>query len=106
MTAAIIDGKRIAADLRAKVRTAVGALVREHGVTPGLAVVLVGDDPASQIYVRNKGRASEAAGMRSIEHRLPATTPERENTTRTDGFAFAGECEVPLFRTPFSPTKV
>jgi len=78
MTAAIIDGKRIAADLRAKVKDAVGGLAREHGIVPGLAVVLVGDDPASEVYVRNKGRACEAAGMRSIEHRLPAETPERE----------------------------
>lgn len=78
MTAAIIDGKQIAADLRATVKAAVDGLVGEHDVTPGLAVVLVGDDPASQVYVRNKGRATEAAGMRSIEHRLPAETPERE----------------------------
>jgi methylenetetrahydrofolate dehydrogenase (NADP+)/methenyltetrahydrofolate cyclohydrolase len=78
MTAVIIDGKEIAAKLRARVKDAVDVLIGEHGVTPGLAVVLVGDDPASQVYVRNKGRATEAAGMRSIEHRLPAETPERE----------------------------
>lgn len=78
MTAAIIDGKAIAAELRAKVKDAVGGLIGEHGVTPGLSVVLVGDDPASQVYVRNKGRATEAAGMRSIEHRLPAETPEHD----------------------------
>lgn len=78
MTAVIIDGKEIAAALRERVKDAVGGLTSEHGVTPGLAVVLVGDDPASHVYVRNKGKATEAAGMRSIEHRLPADTPERE----------------------------
>lgn len=78
MTAAIIDGKRIGAELRARVKNAVGALSQTHGFAPGLAVVLVGDDPASQVYVRNKGRASEAAGMRSIERRLPATASEDE----------------------------
>lgn len=78
MTAAIIDGKKIAADLRASVKGAVASLVEAHGFAPGLAVVLVGDDPASQVYVRNKGRATEAAGMRSIEHRLPADASEAD----------------------------
>ena len=53
-------------------------LAERHGVTPGLAVVLVGDDPASEVYVRNKGRQTREAGMRSFEIRLPATTPEAE----------------------------
>ena len=76
MTARIIDGKAIAAALRD--RTAAGvADLRERGApAPGLAVVLVGDDPASEIYVRNKGIAARKAGMRSFEHRLPADTPE------------------------------
>ena len=72
MTASIIDGKAIAADLREKSARAVAA----WDVSPGLAVVLVGDDPASQIYVRNKGVAARQAGLRSFEHRLPAETPE------------------------------
>ena len=76
MSATIIDGKSRAAALDAKVTEAVAGLKTAHGITPGLAVVLVGDDPASDIYVSNKVRRTEAAGMRSIEHRLPADTPE------------------------------
>ncbi len=72
MTATIIDGKAIAAGLREKTARAVAAM----GAAPGLAVVLVGDDPASQIYVRNKGVAAKTAGICSVEHRLPADTPE------------------------------
>ena len=72
MTAEIIDGKGFAAALRGRVADAVAALRAAHGVTPGLAVVLVGDDPASEVYVRNKGRATREAGMHSEEHRLPA----------------------------------
>jgi methylenetetrahydrofolate dehydrogenase (NADP+)/methenyltetrahydrofolate cyclohydrolase len=75
-TARIIDGKASAARLRAAVASRVAALRAAHGVTPGLAVVLVGDDPASQVYVRNKHRATLEAGMRSFEVRLPATTAE------------------------------
>jgi methylenetetrahydrofolate dehydrogenase (NADP+)/methenyltetrahydrofolate cyclohydrolase len=76
MSATIIDGKAIAAALRARVGDAVAAMKDAHAFTPGLAVVLVGDDAASQVYVRNKARATEAAGMRSIEHRLPADASE------------------------------
>ena len=76
MTGEIIDGKSIAATLRERVAAAASALQGRHGVTPGLAVVLVGDDSASQVYVRNKGVATKKAGMRSIEHRLPADTRE------------------------------
>jgi methylenetetrahydrofolate dehydrogenase (NADP+)/methenyltetrahydrofolate cyclohydrolase len=76
VTAAIIDGKAIAAALREKVAGAVETLTAEIGAAPGLAVVLVGDDAASEIYVRNKGVAARKAGMRSIEHRLPADAPE------------------------------
>jgi methylenetetrahydrofolate dehydrogenase (NADP+) / methenyltetrahydrofolate cyclohydrolase len=75
MSAAIIDGKAIAEGLRARVATAVARLTRQ-GVTPALAVVLVGDNPASQVYVRNKGRQTVAAGMRSFDHALPATVSE------------------------------
>ena len=76
MAAQIIDGKVLAEDLRANVTAEVAALVRDHGLKPGLAVVLVGDDPASQIYVRSKGEQSLAAGMHSVTHRLPAETTE------------------------------
>jgi methylenetetrahydrofolate dehydrogenase (NADP+)/methenyltetrahydrofolate cyclohydrolase len=76
--ARIIDGKAIAEGLRARVASKVAWLKASHHVTPGLAVVLVGEDPASQVYVRNKGVATEAAGMRSFTHRLPATANEQE----------------------------
>src|SRR6184192_2999596 len=70
--ARIIDGKAIAAQLRDRVATAAAALRDEHGIIPGLAAVLVGDDPASQVYVRSKARACAAAGLASFEHRLTA----------------------------------
>lgn len=78
MTARIIDGKACAAALRAEVAAAVAELSSAHGLKPGLAVVLVGEDPASSIYVRNKGRQSVAAGMASFEHRLSAETSQAE----------------------------
>jgi methylenetetrahydrofolate dehydrogenase (NADP+)/methenyltetrahydrofolate cyclohydrolase len=77
MSAAIIDGKAFAAAFRARIGAATGRLARE-GVTPGLAVVLVGDDPASQVYVRNKMRQTVDAGMRSFDHTLPAATSQEE----------------------------
>jgi methylenetetrahydrofolate dehydrogenase (NADP+)/methenyltetrahydrofolate cyclohydrolase len=70
--ARIIDGKAVAAGLRRAVADAVAALRDKHGITPGLAAILVGEDPASQIYVRNKARACAAVGLASFEHRLPA----------------------------------
>ena len=78
MTAKAIDGKQIAADLRAAIALGVDELEEAHRVTPGLAVVLVGEDPASQVYVRNKGKATLEAGMKSFEHKLPATTTQAE----------------------------
>ncbi|MDB5653809.1 MAG: bifunctional methylenetetrahydrofolate dehydrogenase/methenyltetrahydrofolate cyclohydrolase FolD, partial [Tardiphaga sp.] len=72
MTARIIDGKIIAAELRARVAAEVARVKRDHGVTPGLAVVLVGSDPASEVYVRSKHTQTQAAGMASFEHKLPA----------------------------------
>ncbi|MFL5298358.1 MAG: bifunctional methylenetetrahydrofolate dehydrogenase/methenyltetrahydrofolate cyclohydrolase FolD [Phenylobacterium sp.] len=76
--AKIIDGKVYAARLRAQVADEVARLKAEHGLQPGLAVVLVGDDPASQIYVRSKGEHSLAVGMHSVTHRLPDDTPQHE----------------------------
>ncbi len=78
MTASIIDGKIIAADLRARVALEVARVKREHNLTPGLAVVLVGHDPASEVYVRTKAKQTEAAGMASFEHKLPAETPLKD----------------------------
>ena len=76
MSARIIDGKAFAAGLRARIGAEVAQLKAAHGVTPGLAVVLVGDDPASQVYVRNKATQTREAGMASFEHRLPASTSD------------------------------
>jgi len=76
--AGIIDGKVHAQALWRRVADEVAWLKAEHGVQPGLAVVLVGDDPASQIYVRSKGEQSRAAGMYSVTHRLDAQTPQAE----------------------------
>lgn len=76
MTAALIDGKAFAAGLRQRVAEHVALLQAGHGLVPGLAVVLVGDDPASHVYVRNKGEQTKAAGMNSFEYRLPADAPE------------------------------
>ena len=81
-TATIIDGKQFAARLRASIAAQVVQLKTDHDITPGLAVVLVGEDPASQIYVRNKGLQAREAGMNSFEHRLPATTPQAELLAR------------------------
>ncbi|MEC7538916.1 MAG: bifunctional methylenetetrahydrofolate dehydrogenase/methenyltetrahydrofolate cyclohydrolase FolD [Pseudomonadota bacterium] len=74
----IIDGKAFAADLRARIGETVTQLKDQHDLTPGLAVVLVGADPASQVYVRNKNKATLEAGMQSFEHVLPDTTSQEE----------------------------
>ena len=76
MTARIIDGKTFAADLRGRVADAAAQVAGASGRKPGLAVVLVGEDPASAVYVRSKGKATVAAGMESFEHRLPADTTQ------------------------------
>src|SRR6266508_3935764 len=78
MTARIIDGKAIAAELRAKIATEVTRLAYRHALVPGVAVVLVGDNPASQVYVRYKAKAVAAAGIRSFDHRLPQTASQSE----------------------------
>ena len=76
MTAHKIDGKEVAAALRGRIGAAVSHLQEQHGKTPGLAVVLVGEDAASQVYVKNKGIATKEVGMNSLEFRLPEDTPE------------------------------
>ena len=75
-TAEIIDGKALAAVLRTRIGKAVSRLVEQNGRQPGLAVILVGDNPASQVYVRNKRRQTAECGMRSFDHELPVTTSE------------------------------
>lgn len=77
MSATIIDGNAVAADLRSRLAGEVASLART-GITPGLAVVLVGEDPASQVYVRNKAKQTREIGMASFEYRLPAETPEAD----------------------------
>lgn len=78
MTAQIIDGKAFAASVREKVAGHVTRLKEENGITPGLAVVLVGEDPASQVYVRSKGKQTVEVGMNSFEHKLDADTSEAD----------------------------
>ncbi|WP_127901531.1 bifunctional methylenetetrahydrofolate dehydrogenase/methenyltetrahydrofolate cyclohydrolase FolD [Solirhodobacter olei] len=78
MTAEIIDGKAFAARVREQVAAHVERLKADHGITPGLAVVLVGEDPASQVYVRSKGKQTVEAGMASFEHKLPVETSEAD----------------------------
>ena len=76
--AEIIDGKKVSEHIRAEIAEGVEKLKTDTGITPGLAAVLVGDDPASEIYVRNKRKACANAGMHSEEHKLPAETTEQE----------------------------
>ena len=78
MTATLIDGKAFAAKVRGQVAEHVTALKADHGITPGLAVVLVGEDPASQVYVRSKGKMTNEVGMKSVEHKLDVDTPEAD----------------------------
>ncbi|AMO71035.1 bifunctional methylenetetrahydrofolate dehydrogenase/methenyltetrahydrofolate cyclohydrolase FolD [Sphingorhabdus sp. M41] len=78
MAAQIIDGKAFAAGLRERIKDAVPAFVKQAGRAPGLAVVLVGEDPASQVYVASKHKATIAAGMESFEHRLPADVAQED----------------------------
>ena len=78
MTAKIISGKQIAEEMRAEMKTEIEELKAKHNIVPGLTVVLVGEDPASQVYVRNKKKSCEQIGINSVEHKLPADTPEDE----------------------------
>ncbi|HEX3675723.1 MAG TPA: bifunctional methylenetetrahydrofolate dehydrogenase/methenyltetrahydrofolate cyclohydrolase FolD [Rhizomicrobium sp.] len=82
MSATIIDGKAFAATLRARIAEEAARLKAEHGIVPGLATVLVGDDPASEVYVRNKGKTAEAIGFRSFHYSLPKDASEAEVLAR------------------------
>jgi methylenetetrahydrofolate dehydrogenase (NADP+) / methenyltetrahydrofolate cyclohydrolase len=77
----VIDGRKISADIRAEVADGVNKLKSEKGITPGLAVIIVGEDPGSQIYVRNKEKACEETGIYSVKHELPADVSEEELIT-------------------------
>ena len=81
MTATLIDGKAFAGRVRAQVANHVARLKEEHGIVPGLAVVLVGEDPASQVYVRSKGKQTVEVGMKSVEHKLDVNTSEADLLT-------------------------
>ena len=101
MTATIIDGKEFAATVRTKVGDHVARLKRDHNITPGLAVVLVGEDPASEIYVRNKGKSTVEVGMNSYEHKLDADTLEADllaliDTLNKDAKVHGILCQLPL----------
>ncbi|MBQ6845872.1 MAG: bifunctional 5,10-methylene-tetrahydrofolate dehydrogenase/5,10-methylene-tetrahydrofolate cyclohydrolase, partial [Oscillospiraceae bacterium] len=76
--ATIIDGKLVTAKIREEIKNESAAFEKKTGIKPGLAVIIVGDDPASQVYVRNKGKACEEVGFYSEIHRLPAETTEEE----------------------------
>ncbi len=78
MTATVIDGKAFAAKIRGQVGEHVAKLKTDHGITPGLAVVLVGEDPASQVYVKSKGKMTVEVGMKSVEHRMDADVSEAD----------------------------
>jgi methylenetetrahydrofolate dehydrogenase (NADP+)/methenyltetrahydrofolate cyclohydrolase len=78
MSATVIDGKAFAAKLRAQIESETAALKRDHGITPGLATVLVGNDPASEVYIRNKNKTADAIGFNSIHHHLPGSASEAE----------------------------
>jgi len=101
MTAKVIDGKAFAARVRGEVATHVAAMKEAHGITPGLAVVLVGDDPASRVYVKNKHASTIEVGMNSFEHRLPAETSEADllalvNRLNTDPAVHGILVQLPL----------
>ena len=96
----IIDGKAFAAGLRARVGAEVARIKAAHGLTPTLTVILVGEDPASQVYVRNKGTQTKEAGMNSVTHRLDADTPEAELLTLIESLNADPACNGILVQLP------
>jgi methylenetetrahydrofolate dehydrogenase (NADP+)/methenyltetrahydrofolate cyclohydrolase len=100
LSARIIDGKQVAASVRDRVASEVAAYEAERNRTPALATVIVGDDPASEIYVRNKHRACEEAGIRSVHHGLPADTPEGELLSLVERLGLDEEVDGILVQLP------
>jgi len=98
--AKLIDGKAHAEGLRARIAKAVTELKAKHGLTPGLAVVLVGEDPASKVYVANKAKQTVEVGMKSWEHKLPATTPEADVLALVDKLNKDPACHGILVQLP------
>ena len=103
MTAALIDGKAAAAALREKVAVEVARFREATGRAPGLAVVLVGEDPASAVYVRSKGKATREAGMESFEHKLPATSSQDDLLTLVDQLNADPSVDGILVQLPLPP---
>jgi methylenetetrahydrofolate dehydrogenase (NADP+)/methenyltetrahydrofolate cyclohydrolase len=103
MPARVIDGKAVSAAVRARVREEVAAYAAEAGRVPTLATVIVGEDPASQIYVRNKHKACEEAGMRSLHHGLPEATTENELLELVGGLGLDPEVDGILVQLPVPP---
>jgi methylenetetrahydrofolate dehydrogenase (NADP+)/methenyltetrahydrofolate cyclohydrolase len=100
VAARVIDGKAVAAAVRERVKVDVATYVEETGRTPGLATVLVGDDPASQIYIRNKRKACEEVGMRSVHHGLDAATSEEDLLALVRGLGEDDEVDGILVQLP------
>ena len=99
--AEIIDGKKISAQIRGSIKEETARFIAETGVTPGLAVILVGSDPASQIYVRNKKKACEEVGFKSFEYLMPESTTEEELKELVNKLTHTSEvhgilCQLPL----------
>ncbi|KGB81187.1 MAG: bifunctional methylenetetrahydrofolate dehydrogenase/methenyltetrahydrofolate cyclohydrolase FolD [Pseudomonadota bacterium] len=103
MSADLIDGKVFAGQVRARVAAQVARLKEVHGITPGLAVVLLGEDPASQVYVRNKGKQTAEAGMASFEHKLPAETTEADLLALLDALNADSAVHGILVQLPLPP---
>jgi methylenetetrahydrofolate dehydrogenase (NADP+)/methenyltetrahydrofolate cyclohydrolase len=103
MTARIIDGKAVARQLRSEYAARVQRLQSLHGVQPGIAVVLVGDNPASQVYVRNKIQACKETGIHSELHHMPASTPESELLARIDALDADPHVHGILVQLPLPP---
>jgi methylenetetrahydrofolate dehydrogenase (NADP+)/methenyltetrahydrofolate cyclohydrolase len=99
-SAQVIDGKEIAAKVRAEVAVEVARLLKDHGIKPGLAVVLVGEDPASKVYVANKAKQTVEVGMNSWEHRLPAETSEADVLAMVDKLNKDPACHGILVQLP------
>lgn len=99
----ILDGKTFAAQMRAELAGKVAAFAALHGRAPGLAVVIVGDDPASQVYVASKARQTVEAGMRSVERRLPASATQPELLAVVDALNADDEIDGVLVQLPLPP---
>lgn len=96
----IINGKEIAAEVRRELKAEIAALREKTGITPGLTVVLVGENPASQVYVRNKVKACEEVGIKSVQHTLPATITQAELLKLIDGLNKAKDVHGILIQLP------